>query len=135
MTNTGAIIASDLFASLEDDREAALPLLEEARQRFVALGFPQWIESVESLLAQAQGQVLTLEMIAGMVRAARDGDQEAGRQAWQIGAELQQTPDGGYRALGRAIQALLTGEAPEVALRALSADLRARIEELLHDQD
>jgi tetratricopeptide (TPR) repeat protein len=128
------LMALGRLALERGDREGALPLLEEARQRFVALGFPHWVESVESLLAQAQqGRQLTLEMIVSLVRAARAGDEAAGQQAWQIGEGLTKAPDEGYRALGRALQALLVGEAPETALRDLPADLRAAVEELLHD--
>ncbi|MBC7250401.1 MAG: tetratricopeptide repeat protein, partial [Anaerolineae bacterium] len=112
-------------------REEALPLLQEARQGFVALGLAHWVADVDDLLAQAQGQMLTLDDLLAMIRAARAGDGRAGEQAWQICDGLAGAPDPAPAALGRALQAVLAGIPPEAALEGLPADLRAHILEVL----
>jgi tetratricopeptide (TPR) repeat protein len=115
-------------------REEALPLLHEARQGFAALGFTPWVAHVDELLAMAQDHGLTLDDLIAMVRAARQGDQQAGQQAWEICSHLTQASDAGQAALGRALRRLLAGEPPETALASLSDDLRTYILEGLNNE-
>jgi len=105
-------------------QEEARPLLQEARAGFAALGLANWVASVDQVLARAQGNVLTLEGLAAMVRAAREGDEDAGAQVWTLCEALVQSGDSDYIILGGALQAVLTGEPLEAAFTALPDDVR-----------
>ena len=69
-----------------------------------------------------------------MVRAARQGDGQAGRQAREICQGLAGGRDEASAALGRALQRVLAGIPAGTALAGLPDDLRARILEGLDDQ-
>ncbi|MEJ5311108.1 MAG: tetratricopeptide repeat protein [Anaerolineae bacterium] len=104
--------------------EEALPLLREARAGFAALGLREWVAGVDHLLAQAGENVLTLDDLIAMVRAARQGDETAGQQAWTMCEGLVQSDDATIGALGRALRDVLLGADPSAACAALPADLR-----------
>ncbi|HQE92391.1 MAG TPA: tetratricopeptide repeat protein [Anaerolineae bacterium] len=105
-------------------REEALPLLREARAGFAALGLSEWVAGVDHLLAQAGENVLTLDDLIAMVRAARQGDETAGQQAWTLCEGLAQSDDVTAGALGRALRDVLLGEDLSTACAALPSDLR-----------
>jgi hypothetical protein len=104
-------------------REEALPLLREARAGFAALGLHEWVDGVDRLLAQAGENVLTLDNLVAMVRAARTGD-AAGEQVWAICENLARSDDAPLVALGRALRDVLLGVDPSIACAALPSDLR-----------
>jgi tetratricopeptide (TPR) repeat protein len=116
-------------------RDEAVSLLQEAHQGFEAMGLTPWVVHVDELLALAQGRVLTLDDLIAMVRAARKGDQQAGRQAWDICRNMARADDAGQSALGRGLQRVLAGDPPETALADLPDNLRARILKGLNDQE
>ena len=122
------------LALIRGQPDEALPLLQEARRGFEQLGFAPWVAQVDGLLAKAQGLVLTLDDLIAMVRLARQGDHQAGQQAWKICDSLAQTADATQMALGRALQRILAGALPETALAALPDDLRTHVLEGLDDQ-
>ena len=107
--------------------DEALPLLYEARQRFVDLGLLNWVDGVDHLLAQVEGNILTLDDLVSMVRAACHGDQRAGQQAWKICGALIGAPDPAMADIGRGLQRVLAAVPPETALAGLPDDLRSRI--------
>ena len=111
--------------------EEALPLLQQARQGFQDMGFVPWVAHLDDLLARAQGRVLILDDLLAMIRAARQGDQQAGEQAWESCQDLIRAQDASLAALGRALQRVLSGIPPETALADLPDDLRAPILEAL----
>ena len=86
---------------------------------------------MDELLAEAQRRMLTLDDLVAMVRSAREGDSQAGQQAWEICGKLKQTSDSEQKTLGQGLQDILAGLTPETALAALPDDLRAHIIELL----
>jgi hypothetical protein len=109
-------------------------LLQEAHQGFEQLGFAPWVAHVDRLLATAQGNVLTLDDLLGMVRAARGGDARAGQQAWEICDGRARAGNPARAALGRGLRNVLSGIPPETALADLPGDLRAQILAALNDQ-
>ena len=122
------------LALAQERRDEALSLLQEARQGFEQLGFVPWVAHVDKLLAMAQGNALTLNDLAAMLRAARQGDQEVGQQVWEICDGLTKADDAALAALGRGLRNVLSGLPPETALADLPDDLRAQILEGLDDQ-
>jgi tetratricopeptide (TPR) repeat protein len=112
--------------------DQGLPQLQEARRIFEALGLAHWVAHVDELLAQVQQRTLTIDDLIAMVRAARQGDRQAGQQARQICLGLAQSSDASQSAMGRGLQRVLAGDAPETALAALPEDLRTRILEALY---
>jgi tetratricopeptide (TPR) repeat protein len=108
-------------------REEAVSLLRQARPGFEALGLLNWAASVDEVLAEAQDQGLTLAALARLIQAARQGDHQAGEQAWELCNQLAQDLDETLAALGRGLQQLLAGLPPETALAGLPDDLRRQI--------
>lgn len=119
------------LALVKGDREGAVPLLAEARQRFLDIGLPNWAEQAGQLLAQAQGRALTLDDLVTMVRAAREGDSQSGQQAWEICEGLKQAEDATLVKIGQGLQAVLAGVPPEAALAALPEEVRTRLLQVL----
>ena len=115
-------------------RDEAVSFLQEARQGFEQLGFLPWLAQIDDLLATAQGKVLALNDLLGIVRAAQQGDQEAGQQAWDICDGLAKASDTTLATFGRGLRNVLSGESPETALADLPDDLRAQILEALNDR-
>ena len=107
--------------------DEALPLLQDARQGFVALKLNHWVEHVDELLARAESRALTLDDLIAMVRAARRGDHRAGEEAWEICQKLARADDAGLSALGRGLQRVVAGESAEIALAAVPDDLRTSV--------
>ncbi len=124
-----------VLAMAQGQNNEAFPLLQEARRGFEAIGLISRLAVIDQLLAKAQGNnVLTLDGLIVMVRAARRGDRQAGQQAWDICLDLAQSTDATQSALGRALQRLLAGDDPEPALAPLPEDLRKRFLEGLNDR-
>lgn len=133
--STFALLARLGQLAFEQGRpEEARPLLQEARRGFEGMGFAPWVFHLDGLLAIAGGNVLTLDGLVSMVRAARRGDGQAGRQAWEICQGLAGAQDETQVALGRALQRVLAGIPAGTALAGLPDDLRARILQGLDDQ-
>ncbi len=106
--------------------DEAAAMFHEAQQRFINIGLPNWADQAEQLLQQAQREQrrLTLDDILAMVQAARNGNQQAGQQAWDISQGLK---DSGQVALGRALERLLAGLPLESAVAGLPDDLQVAI--------
>ena len=112
----------------QNRREEAAQLLQAARQLFTDLRAPQWVASIDQLLAGAQGgRPLTLEDLLEMVRAARQGDRAQGERAWEICQGLSGAPDPVQAALGSGLLRVLAGIKPDEALAALPEALRPSI--------
>jgi len=114
--------------------EKAVDLLRQARQEFLQLQLHSWVASVDRLLASVQDAAVPLGRLVALLRRARQGDQEAGQQAWEICQGLGWAQDETTAILGRALQRLLAGVSPEAALANLPDDLRTRILEGLDDR-
>jgi tetratricopeptide (TPR) repeat protein len=122
--NLGSLVAA--LGDVEEGRA----LLERALQIFLAkLGpnHPYTQETLRRLSAlDGEGQrALTLDDLAGMVRAARGGDRQAGQQAWDIAGQLVTHPDPTVQAVGQALRDLLAGLPPDRALAPLPEALQA----------
>ncbi len=112
------------MALLRGEREQALVLFQQAYEQFMAIGLPNWAAQAEQLLAQAQGNVLSLDDLVDMVRAGRAGDQAQGQKAWDICQQIQRSEDATLAALGAGLQQALAGVDPAQALAKVDADLR-----------
>jgi len=122
------------LALARGQREAAIPWLQQARKGFEALNLSNWVEQVDQLLSGAQRQGLTLADLLALVRAAQQGDTQAGEQAWQICGKLSRSNDGTEASLGRGLQQILAGVPPQTALANLPNDLQHHILEELSAQ-
>ncbi|RME44277.1 MAG: hypothetical protein D6796_11990, partial [Caldilineae bacterium] len=115
-------------------RDEALSLLQEARRGFARLGFTPWVEQIDQLLAslrrtsEVRRNSISLDDLLALVRAARAGNSQAGRQAWEICQGLARSGDETLAALGHALQRLLAGLPPAEALSTLPEDLRRQIQ-------
>jgi hypothetical protein len=96
---------------LKGPRDEAITMFQEAQQRFLAIGLPNWATQAEQLLQQAQGgQQLTLDEVLAMVQAAQNGDHRAGQHVWKISQGLKEADDPNLAALGQALEWILAGK-------------------------
>lgn len=116
------------IALIKGQRDEAAAMFQEAQQRFLAIGLPNWAADAEKLLHQVQGKQpqLTLEDVLAMVQAAQNGDQQAGQQVWQLSQGLKRSDDPTLAALGCTFEAILAGLPLEEATAALPTELRAQ---------
>ena len=75
----------------------------------------------------AEAQQNPPDALIALIADARQGNQEAGRQAWGLTQQLAQSDDETLASLGRALQNVLAGEDPQTALAPLPDDLRSAI--------
>ena len=117
----------------------AIPLFEEAKVRFLAIGLPNWAAQAEELLAQASGNGaaetgITLAELAKLVKDGRAGDRAAGERAFQFLTELALSGNAETAALGRALRLVLLGDAPEKALADLPESVAGELRQLLGNE-
>jgi tetratricopeptide (TPR) repeat protein len=120
------------LALARNQPDQALPLLQEARQGFEALKLEHWVAQVDELLAGVQERGLTLADLLAMIKAAAQGDQQAGQRAWDICSHLARSDDPVESSLGQGLQRVLSGEAAEAALARLPDELRREVMESLN---
>jgi tetratricopeptide (TPR) repeat protein len=131
MTAAGHQMGLGQIALAEGDREAARAWLLRAREGFATIGLMNWVENVDELLAQTEGERLTLDDLAGMARAARAGDRDAGQQAWDIAGELMNSGDEALAALGDGLRRVLAGQPAAQALAGVPEEWREALLQLL----
>jgi hypothetical protein len=119
------------LALARGEREAARAWLEQARQGFAAIGLMNWVESVDQLLAQAEGESLTLDDLAGMARTARAGDAGAAQQVEAIAGALIESGDATFAALGDGLRRLLAGQPAAQALAGVPEAIREPLRQAL----
>ncbi|MCP4363082.1 MAG: tetratricopeptide repeat protein [Chloroflexi bacterium] len=110
-----------------DQPEKAVPLLQEARERFLAIGLGNWAASVEKLLAQIEQNDRGSEDLLQLVRQARNGDETARKHAWEMCNELGQQHDPSLQVLANGLRHVLFGAAPETALANVPTELRQQV--------
>lgn len=115
------------LAILQNKQEEAIPLLETAIRQFQAISLPNWAAMAVQLLNQATGNILTLDKLVGIVKAARQGETEAGKQAWQICLDLKKSEDENLAGIGSGLLQILAGIPPEEALANLPDELQEQI--------
>lgn len=79
------------------------------------------------VVGTGQHETLTLDKLVAMVNAAREGDGQAGQQAWQLCAQLATSDDAAMALVGKALRDILIGVPPQTALASLPDDLRQSI--------